>query len=416
MIKRLIAQLLIFMMLSPSLGYTQAQPSSMQRALSGILQKKMNMRGFASNDPRWASTLQSAGAQIGGYAATAAVVTAAGITAPAWITVSAAILVGVAIDLAIDGVRWLINGDGSVQYATVNGVPVLPNGKCYKSNVGGSACWGSIVDALTSGNDASTWDFLGTHSYKTQFGSIPGVSTFSVLNGAGQAIYIYSDQIWFADGTPRAVKIADSVGGTSGGTATGSPSAAIATLSDADKAKQVNPALLAQMIDDAWKKASQKPGYTGYPYDTANPITAADAMAWLQANPAAWPQVAALVAPQPAPSGGTLADPFTLPNSAAEPAIKPVTDNPPPETNPTFDWSIPNTGETISKQVVPVSYVPTVFAAPTGCPAPITFTMMGKQYTISYGPFCDLMTALAPIFLACGAAAAAIIFMQSLKS
>lgn len=434
MIKQFFVRWLICVMILPGLVYAQAQPAAslMQRALSGIMQKKMATRGFASNDPRWSTTLSGAGTAIAGGAAAAAVVTLAGVTAPAWVTTGAVIALGAlftaGIDLAIDGVKWLFKGDGSISYPVANGT--------YPSQVGPDTYQYGIWKAGNAMGIGSyyvmDYNMQLTRDYPQAGASIAVESCETYQNGTWLCTLSYSNPSgtqsnWSRLSGSAQQGVAYNCAGTTvngvcqpplstgaGGSQTGSPSQAVASLSDGDKAKPVNPAVLAAIADQAWKQAAAQPGYAGFPYDAANPITAADAAAYQQANPQAWPTVGEAVAPQPSTAGSP--SPWTLPNSAAEPAPSTGTDKPPPETPSVFDWSIPNTGEQIAKQAVPVTFVPTVFAAPTGCPAPITFTMFGKVSTISYGPFCDLMGMLAPLFLACGAAAAALIFAESLKS
>jgi hypothetical protein len=70
---------------------------------------------------------------------------------------------------------------------------------------------------------------------------------------------------------------------------------------------------VAQIADKAYQYAASQPGYAGVPYDASNPITAADAQAVMQANPALWPTVGDMVSPQPAPSGQPIGQPFTVP-------------------------------------------------------------------------------------------------------
>lgn len=439
MIKQLFVRWLICVLIlpglfNPAVVHAQAQPAAslVQRAISGILQKKMATRGFASNDPRWSATLTGTGTAIAGGAAAAAVVTLAGVTAPAWVTTGAVIALGAlftaGIDLAIDGIKWAFKGDGSITYPIASGTypsqkgpDTFVYGQWRAGNALGIATyWALDYNAALQRDSPQAGASVGLEQCET-YGNGTWMCSFSYSNPSGTTPNWYrisgsSQQgvAYTCDGTTVNGVCQPPLSTGGAGSETGSPTKAVQSLSDGDKAKPVNPVVLAAIADQAWKNAASQPGYNGYPYDAANPITTADAAAYQQANPQAWPKVADLVAPQPSTSANP--NPWSLPNSAAEPAPSEGTDKPPPETDPTFDWSIPNTGETIGKQAVPVSYVPTVFAAPTGCPAPITFTMMDKQYTIAYGPFCDLMVLLAPIFLACGAAAAAIIFMQSLKS
>lgn len=438
--KNIFVRLAVIAMILPNLVFAQGTIipiSTMQRAISGVMQTKFAQRGFASNDPRWGATLESAGVSIVGAAASAAVVTAAGITAPAWVTVGATVALGMlfatGINLAVDGVKWLFNSDGSVTY-TSNASASLPAGKCYGGGVQNYGCYGSIVDAAVNNGGVKPGivtgsDQYGDYQYTTYYvlGAVPGWQYYNVKrcrNGVCRYDFAMdSDRlvpndaqagvfVGIKNGTPQAIQYADPSGT---GTVTLSPTQAVSTLSDADKSKTVNPAILAAIADQAWKQAASKPGYTGFPYDPSNPITQADASAWQAAHPSMMPTVADLIAPQPMPVGSSVS-PFTLPNSAATPAVDSST-TPPVTTPPSgIDWAIPATAGAIPKQVVPVTYTPTVFASPTGCPAPISFSMFDKQYVIAYQPACDLMLTVAPIFLAIGAAGAALIFASALKS
>lgn len=418
---------LVAILVSPGLCFAQAVPTRMQSTISGIIQQKMSTRGFSSNDPRWGATLQSAGSTIVGAAAAAAVVTIAGVTAPAWITAAATValtaLFAAGIDLAIDGVHWMLNSDGSVTASSSGGssglLPMTTGGSYWSaSGYGNIILAGSATGAIIARQNllnpdqskmgACTGD---ASSYSCQF-SYPGGGGLTAIGA-----------IYFDTGAPMSC-----AGGTadvnsvcvsptvSASTSTVSASAAVAQLSAADSAKPINPAVTAAIADAAWKTAAAQPGYTGVPYDAADPITAADASTYQSAHPSSTPTVGDAVSPQTAPSGGSAASPFTLPNSAAAPALAPGAT--PAVNAPTsgIDWAIPATGDSIPTQAVPVTYTPTIFTSATGCPSPISFVMMGKSYAISYQPACDLMTTLSSIFLACGAAAAALIFAEALKS
>lgn len=438
--KNIFVRLFVIAMIFPSLVYAQVPivpASTMQRAVSGVMQSKFTQRGFASNDPRWGATLESAGASIVGAAAAAAAITAAGITAPAWVTVGATValatLFAAGINLAIDGIKWVFNSDGSVS-STVNvPTPSLPAGKCYSAGVNALGCYGSISDAVAAQVSppgvVSGSDQYGAYTWTTYYvlGTVPGLQYYNVQRCRIQCVYDFgldsgrlvpddhraSVYVGIRDGSPRAISYVDPPTVTS---VTQSPGQAVAALDVNDKAKPVNPAILAAIADQAWKQAAAKPGYSGFPYDAANPITQADASAWQAAHPAISPTIGDLVAPQPLPSSGASANPFTLPNSAATPAVDPST-TPPVTTPPSgIDWAIPATSGSIPKQVAAITYTPTVFASPTGCPAPVSFSMFDKQYAIAYQPACDLMMTVAPIFLAIGAAGAALIFASALKS
>lgn len=438
--KNIFFRLFVVAMILPNLVFAQASVipiSPMQRAISGVMQTKFTQRGFASNDPRWSATLESAGVQIVGAAASAAVVTAAGITAPAWVTVGATVALGMlfatGINLAVDGVKWLFNSDGSVTYSSNVSIS-LPSGKCYGGGVQNSGCYGSIIDAAFNNGGPKPGivtgsDQYGDYIYTTYYviGAVPGVQYYNVKrcrNGVCRYDYAMDTDrlvpndaqagilVGIKNGTPQAVQYADPVRTD---TVTLSPTQAVSTLSDADKSKAVNPAILAAIADQAWKQAASKPGYSGFPYDPSNPITQADVLSWQAAHTSMMPTVADLVAPQSMPVGSSVS-PFTLPNSAATPAVDSST-TPPVTTPPSgIDWAIPATTGVVPKQIVPVTYTPTVFASASGCPAPISFSMFDKQYAIEYQPACDLMATVAPIFLAIGAAGAALIFASALKS
>lgn len=79
------------------------------------------------------------------------------------------------------------------------------------------------------------------------------------------------------------------------------------------------------------------------------------------------------------------------------------------------DLGQPPSSEALPRIEVPITFSPINFASSAGCPAPITFEMYGMR-SISYQPMCDLMTTLRPLFLACAAAACALIFMEGLKA
>jgi len=79
------------------------------------------------------------------------------------------------------------------------------------------------------------------------------------------------------------------------------------------------------------------------------------------------------------------------------------------------ELDVPPVTDVIPRQNVPVTFSPLPFASSASCPAPITFDMYGPRL-ITFTPMCDLMTKVRPLFLACAAAATAIIFMQGLKS
>lgn len=423
--KQFFVRWLIAVMMMPGFAQAQAVPATaMQKTVSSLIQNKAIQRGFAANDPRIGATLQKAGSGIAGAAAAAAVVTLAGVTAPAWITAAVTVGLGtlfaVGIDLAIDGIKWLLNSDGSVKGPAADAaVKPLVVGGAYWHAYNFYNGYGSSPLAAMQGAMMEGWD---------------GLLRCEIVED-GRGAYCYAADGYYADGSPAWQDLPSASYFPSGSPCasnTGScrenipspmPAAqpvsypnidkAVQSLTPEQLAKPVNPQVVAAIADSAWQQAAQQPDYEGLPYDSANPITSADAAALQQSSPSTWPTVGDAVSPQVTPSGGT--SPFALPQPSTS---TPPTSGGETPTEPTssIDWMLPAFSDQIGKQTVNTAFVPTVFAAPTGCPAPITFQMLGKTHTISYGPFCDLMATLAPLFLATGAAAAALIFAQSLKS
>lgn len=407
--KKFLLNWLIALMVMPGLLYAQALPiSSTQNAITALIKGKASKRGFAANDPRYAVTLQQAGTVIVGSAAAAAVVTAAGVTAPAWLT--AAVVMGLGslfsmgISLAVDQVGdWMFNADGSIS---------------RRPNPGGAADANTAYVPKDAAMRASCTNVMAWNHCNNGSGALE----IPVCLATGQANPTNSCRQSGENPTP-ATSIAEAMQRSGFVQAPGpfapaeSPSVAIATLTEQQKSAPVNPEVLAAVANQAWKLAAEKPGYEGLPHDPSDPITTAEVNAYRQNNPAAYPTVGDVVTPQPAQQGAE--SPFALPEGGT--VTNP--DNPPSGENggndgsdgPSLDWSVNDPGESVPKTAVEATYVPTVFASATGCPAPVSFEMMGKTYNVAYSPFCDLMATVAPLFLALGAAAASLIFVKGFK-
>jgi hypothetical protein len=315
-------------MISPNVCFA-LDPSRMQSAISFAIQAKAVKRGFALSDPRVAATLEKAGSGIVGAAAAAAVVTAAGLSAPAWITVGISVGLGTlfsyGIDLAIDGIRWLINGDGSVK-GSVSRAPPVP------LSVGGA--------------------FWSTNSFFQGIGSSPEASVRASMSDATSgwslrcntvAPYQVNCEVWdgqahWADGSPY-YQSTPNPGYSPSGSPCGSVSGAcrngvvytppapgdatfpniskaVESLTAEQLAKPVNPQVVAAIADAAWKQAASQPGYPGLPYDAADPITVADAQVLQQQKPSDWPNVGDAVVPQVPSSTGGAPSPWSLPSTS----------------------------------------------------------------------------------------------------
>ena len=319
-------------------AFAQALPvSNMQNAVSGMIQQRMAARGFAANDPRYIGTLQAVGSTVAGAAASAAVVTAAGVTAPAWVTagvgIGLATLFAAGINLAIDGINWIFNSDGTV---TVPGAVVepYPDGP-YVDGQSVTVRLDQFCNLVRSGPSTCR----ATVSIPATLGCFCAGADMSVFD--------------------KTINITSSLlnGSSSGAGKTVTPSDAVGTLIDTDLSKAANPSLVAAIADQAWKNAASKPGYDGLPYESANPLTATDAATWANANPANWPKVSDVVSPQAAPSGGTASSPFQLPVSSTPVATQPA-EKPSTGTNP-------STGEQVNLGSDPGIGSPGLEATPT---------------------------------------------------
>ncbi|MCS0582043.1 hypothetical protein NX784_10615 [Massilia pinisoli] len=330
----LLVRWLLVLMVSPGLCSAQALPSRMQTALSSLIQSKAIKRGFAANDPRIGSTLQAAGSGIVGYAAAAAVVTAAGVTAPAWVTAAISVGLGVlfsaGISLAIDGVKWLLNSDGSVSVTMSSisspGAGMVAGGVAYvrgSTYAADPVILANLALSTVPGKTLGDGWYVGT----------PGASDyyFHIMSADGSVYGI--DVAMFTRAAPATCAVGQYYDGTSCLTPAASTpplvlpgiGAAAANVSDGDKAKPVNPAIVAAIADTAWKQAASQPGYAGLPYDASDPITQADAQMQQQANPASWPTVGDTVSPQVSTDGAL--SPFSLPSSSGSPSTGTGTGN-----------------------------------------------------------------------------------------
>lgn len=308
----------------------------MQNAVSGVMQQKMQSRGFAANDPRFPLTLQRAGTAIAGAAAAGVLITAAGVTAPAWVTAAAVTALGIGLtylfDFAIGGVKWMINPDGTV--TTVGGSSTIVDRNAPYTKAGGGSCIQTNISNNCDKTDGTNTPICLSAPYLNPTNAcLPGWSSAG-LGVTRQATSKADAMALMGYAQPTTTVGAD--------VTNANLQTAVSNISSADLSKALNPLVVAALADAAWKKAASVPGYAGVPYDAGNPITAANASAFQQANPTLWPTVGDAVAPQAgalgvgggsAPSGGTSSSPFYLPTGAPSAVINPDTQTP-VQTNP----------------------------------------------------------------------------------
>jgi len=312
-------------------------PTPMQRSVAALIQNKASQRGISASDPRISPTMNAIGSSVAGTAAAAAVVTAAGVTAPAWITAGVVMGLGVlfsaGISLAVDKIAsWWFNDDGTVKVQVQqsdNGpvvvdfsYPVMPVNKADAD-----ACSTSMIMNWCDPEGSSFSGCLPPGAQNPTNSCRPGWSP------DGKTSTSFSQAMQLAGYTYRTITPPPVV-------QTKTASDAIATLTDEQKAQPLNPQVLAALADNAWKTASEQPGYAGVPYISGDPITTADAVAVQAASPASYPTVGDAVAPVSAPAGQPAAAPWTPAVSApvAQPSTEPEP-SPNPETKP-IDWGI----------------------------------------------------------------------------
>lgn len=314
-------------------------PTPMQKSVAALIQSKAAQRGISASDPRLNPTMNAIGSSVAGTAAAAAVVTAAGVTAPAWIT--AAVVMGLGalftagISLAVDKIAaWWFDSDGSIKVAVPSSapsavdysVPVYP-----KNPADAAACSTSMIYNWCDETGPSysgclpPWAQNPTNSCRPGWAP-DGKTSTTFVEAMDRAGYSYTLK------TPPAEM------------QTKTAADAVASLTEEEKAAPLNPQVLAAIADQAWKTASEQPGYDGIPYSSSHPITTADAVAVQQASPATYPTVGDAVAPVAAPAGQPSAAPWTPAVSApvAQPQPQPQPE-PGETTNPDskpIDWGV----------------------------------------------------------------------------
>lgn len=336
----------------PGTTWPQALPSpkpdQVNRALSGVLQDSMRARGFAANDPRFGNTLARISPVLTGVAGTTAAAVAVGsVTAPAWATVAVAAGIGAvitfAVGLGLDAlVKWLFHDNmidefsSSLAPAKVPGTYVDSIVWCTNQGGGGCAATAEAMAAQAVSNlgqsaASSSYDATGgVYNVKTTTGLIIYVSrTKGSLNCPG-GHYYKGNQCLPLTFPSEAVR-------------TGlSPAEAIKALPQDELGKQLNPAVVAALLNRAWQQAALQPGYDGLPYPQSNPITSAEAGRWAQSQPQYWPTVADFVRPNPVTA--TSPAPWALPSNPTSPQITPTPRPNEGTTNPASDQPQANLG------------------------------------------------------------------------
>lgn len=329
--------ILTAILLMTSINYCYAgaalKITPMQSSITGVIATKAKQRGFAANDPRFTATVNAISGNVsnlvGGVAgATASAVVLGAVTAPAWGTIAIAAGVGavvtIGVALAVNSlISWafssdpndplpitqttqsqsqnLVQGGGFFYWGNKQSADYYPlawlmfnNGYGFDSRYslgnctvnGGASC--DVIYKNANGSNSVSHNAININ-YQAQGAQITCGS--GQLNEAGVCTAITSPP-QPAQSTPL------------------TPQQALDNLSAAEKAKPLNPAILAAVADKLWQDAAAEPDYGGLPYKATDPITTNDAKTYQDANPTTYPTVGDFVNPQ------IMADsPFTLPVS-----------------------------------------------------------------------------------------------------
>jgi hypothetical protein len=360
MLKRV---LLVLLVLSLVIGQAQAQASVASRLgaeIAAVIKGKAAKRGFVASDPRQGAALTAIGSAVVDIAAAALVVG----SGPAWGTVIASAAIAGAAAYGLEALaNWYFNANGTVTYTPPAVPPPAPptGGTNYikGQTTGGSYAW-YLLDA---NNGSVDW----CNAYWTG-----GSNTlYTVLSSSGLNCYLAYSAASGSQGQPNPPP--QQMGGqiSSGKPTDGTPiytpppvanvpvtktvAEALAGLTDQEKARQLDPKVVADIADAAWRHAAAQPGYAGIPYSLSDPVTAADVSAARAANPAM--QVSTV---------GDLATPISATNPLGEVASPVGTVG--AGTNPAAAQPLTNLG------VDPGIGLPALEATPTGAQivAPLT--------------------------------------------
>lgn len=348
--------LLVILLPLRSWGLTQADPSywNMNRALSGVTQQAIQARGFAATDPRIYGTLQGMGSAAIGTASTAAgvvggagVVTLAGLTAPAWGSVvlfaTASAVIGFGVNLALNGlVNWLFRSDKKID-ADVTAGSVDSSGGI---TAGGSAWRTSDNVNYLYGGDYAAVGNQARYNIAARAGQGASYTPVScTLNNATQATCGSINVTLQPSGAPAScpagqfwvVNACTFYGyAASGAYAAQTLQQAVDRLTAAERAKPLNPQLVAAVANQLWQQAASVPGYQGLPYPQSNPITTAEAQTWQTANAGNWPTVGDFVSPVATADSGA----YSMPVNATSSNVTPATGTSPNTSNPSTQAQI----------------------------------------------------------------------------
>lgn len=350
---RVFTVMVVLCLVVPMTAFGQAlpkpdpQPERVNRAISGVLQQGMQRRGFAANDHRFMNTVARVGpglskAALGGAAAA---VTVGAVTAPAWATVAIVAGIGTvvtyAVSLGLDAlVNWYFRDDGLIDQSSeaekqrdpsagvAAGLPAWRIQMPVAPGVTREA-WGGDGLALAREAFDSWYRFNGSTKPELECrlssdgrkASCGAMSAVYVNKGPSQSCaqgsYLLVGQGCLAYSFPIENVVEDKTGVT--------PQEAIDNLPEEVLDEGLNPEIIAALANRAWQQAATDPNYDGLPFPQSNPLTAADALPWIKANPDLAPTVRDFVSPNPTTNSSS--NPWSLPANPTSPTPTPAQPN-----------------------------------------------------------------------------------------
>lgn len=349
-LSKIIFSLAVLSMLANQQASAQAAPVAnfvMNRAVAGIVTRVAVGRGFAANDPRIAATLAgiSSTSTALNVASTVAGVAVSIAGAPVWLSVAAGLGVlaagygiyaysgGSSINLGISNGKLQVQAPPPTNapysspsldpgYANQGWLKFVAMGhKIYRT----SACMAN--DPLCAGLPPLPSP-LPNFSY--QAGSVAvGAATLSEL-AAWQRSMIEDGQCvspscslqnvifyWTPSADGNSFRLTRYVSKTVDGQVVSSSDfadfvtvgagvrpiasndlqAVANSMTDQVKGAKLDETTLANIVDQAWKKAAAQPGYTGLPYSVSEPIEDFEVQPWIDANPSSVPTIGDLLTP-----------------------------------------------------------------------------------------------------------------------
>ncbi len=316
-----------------------APTANMQRTTGGVLQSVMSARGVAANDPRYYNTLYEVGKTATATAAglgTGALVAG---TSPAWgslvafAAVSAAVSYGItfAVDSAVKYFWGTDPATVTVQspvYVTADPTQTFLVGQSIvRSGSAGSYEYKAYANGTTNTSSSPVVSYYNCGT--SPFGNVVGCNVMAYLPLQGYS-YAAGYQEWTTGTFFDAYKAGNSSPVTPSKSATGqtttatkSTSAALASDSSSEASSPVAYGTTALVIDQLWKTAAATSGYTGVPYDSAQPVTSEQVQAWANSNPSSYASVSSLTTPST--GSGLVPSKTTSASVAVEPVTSAVT-------------------------------------------------------------------------------------------